>query len=240
MWSEFQSVAAAHPAETNVAGQIQADQANNGILSGMNSSYESDAVIVDLGQEIVTGIAVAVRDTREDLAIYRQLRPAWVAEHSERGLANWIHDRMWVHLQRQLEHRPDCVFVNDEPERRFRVADRYHFRAKRHDEYGSVATYATQGALEFMEQQFTLEGMEEVRLLLGYIWEREVREIRDAVISLRDTKDNLIWLVQLPEPAVVLPVIPIAPVEAEAPALPNVSIGEEGAGPVTAAGNEER
>ena len=116
---------------------------------------DSAAVLADLGDKILNGIAAAVRDTRRDLAEYRDMRPAWVAEYSERGLANWIHDRMWVHLQRQLEHLSECAFVNDEPERRFRVANRYHFRAKRHDEYGSIATYPTQGTLEFMEQQLT-------------------------------------------------------------------------------------
>ncbi|KAA1248673.1 hypothetical protein F0Q45_19370 [Mycobacterium simiae] len=208
----------------------------------MNSSYESDAVIGDLGEKIVNGIAAAVRDTRSDLAMYRELRPAWVAEHSERGLANWIHDRMWVHLQQHLEHLPECAFVNDEPERRFRVADRYHFRAKRHDEYGSVATYSTQGALGFMEQQLTLEGMHEVRLLLGYIWEREERQIRDAVISLRDSKDNVIWLVTLAEPAAtqqaLTPLSPATPT-IDGPSLPDVITGEEDTG-TTAVGDDNQ
>lgn len=188
----------------------------------MKSPYDSDAGVEDLGDKIVTGIAAAVRDTRRDLAEYRDMRPAWIADHSERGLANWIHDRMWVHLQRQLEHLPECIFVNDEPERRFRVADRYHFRAKRHDAYGSIATYPTQGALEFMEQELTLDGMEEVRLLLGYIWDREERAIKEAVISLRDSRDNVIWLEILTEPSTSTAATPLAPARSDGPALPEV------------------
>lgn len=192
----------------------------DGIFSGMKSVYESVAVLDDLGDKVVDGIAIAVRDTRRDLAEYREMRPAWVAEHSERGLANWIHDRLWAHLQRQLEHLPGCRFDNDEPERHFRVGTKYHFRAKRHDEYGSIATYPTQGALDFMEQQLTLDGMEEVRLIGGYLWDRETRAVLDAVISLRDSIDNVIWLEKLSTPATGSAATPISPTGSEGPQLP--------------------
>ncbi len=157
------------------------------------------------------------------------MRPAWVAEHSERGLANWIHDRLWAHLQRQLEHLPECRFDNDEPERHFRVGTKYHFRAKRHDEYGSIATYPTQGALDFMEQQLTLDGMEEVRLIGGYLWDRETRAVLDGVISLRDSIDNVIWLEKLGTPATGSAATPMLPTEPKGPQLPAVVTDTGGA-----------
>jgi hypothetical protein len=126
-------------------------------------------------------------------------------------LANWIHDRLWTHLRSALEDLPDCVFDNDEPERHFRVGGRYHFRVKRHDEYGSVRTYPTQGAFEFMEQELALDGMEEVRLIVGYVWDKEMRSIGDAVVSLRDSIDNVIWREILAEPADDAGATPLAP-----------------------------
>ncbi|MGU3435017.1 hypothetical protein ACNHUS_18615 [Actinomycetes bacterium M1A6_2h] len=188
----------------------------------------------DLGDKVVHGVAIAVRSTRQDLADYRSVRPAWVAEHSERGLANWIHDRMWVHLQRQLEHLPECRFVNDEPERRFRVSDKYLFRAKRHDEYGTVATYPTQTALTFMEQELSLDGMDEVRLLAGYMWDREERAIREGVISLRDSAKNVVWLEKLTEP---VDGVAATPLPSTGPSLPDVTVEPEGdAGTATGEG----
>lgn len=129
---------------------------------------------------------------------------------------------MWIHLQRQWEHLPECAFDNDEPERHFRVGTEYHFRAKRHDEYGPIATYPTRGALDFMEQQLTLDGIEDVQLIGGYLWERETRAVLEAVISLRDSTDNTIWLEKLGSPATGSAVTPMLPTEPERPQLPGV------------------
>jgi hypothetical protein len=46
-----------------------------------------------------------------------------------------------------------------------------------------------------------LPGLEETRLVAGYEWNKELRAIGAAVISLRDGKENVIWKEQLPEPA---------------------------------------
>ncbi|MBM7367458.1 hypothetical protein [Gordonia hydrophobica] len=204
----------------------------------MKSAYESEAVLADLGSKVVDGIAVAVRDTRTDFTTYREQHPTWVAEHSERGLANWIHDRLWAHLQRQLEHLDDCFFDNDEPERHFRVGTRYHFRAKRHSEDGAVATYPTQGALEFMEQELFIDGMEEVRLLGGYTWDREERAILQPVITLRDSRDNVIWLEALIEPTSGVAATPLTPVDPTLPTLPDVVTNEDDNGIGGAAGRQ--
>jgi hypothetical protein len=188
----------------------------------MKSAYSAEDVLADLGDKVVAGFAMAVQGSRRDLTEYRRLYPAWVTDHTERGLANWIHDRLWSHLRRVLEALPDCVFDNDEPERHFRVGARYHFRAKRHDESGSVRTYPTQGALDFMEQELALDGMEEVRLLIGYVRDKELRTIGEAVVSLRDSTDNLIWIEPLDEPEEGTAVVPLTPSVPDSPKLPTV------------------
>jgi hypothetical protein len=37
--------------------------------------------------------------------------------------------------------------------------------------------------------------MEEVRLAAGYLWDVESRSVGDAVISMRDRMDNVVWSV---------------------------------------------
>jgi len=59
-------------------------------------------VLHDLGDKVIGALVDATRATRVDLADYRDAFPGWVADSSERGLSNWIHDRLWAHLRRQL------------------------------------------------------------------------------------------------------------------------------------------
>jgi len=54
----------------------------------------ADEVLDDLGDKVVEAFARSVARARADLAEYRRLKPSWVAQSSERGLANWIHDRL--------------------------------------------------------------------------------------------------------------------------------------------------
>ncbi len=89
--------------------------------------------------------------------------------------------------------------------------DRYRIRLKRHRLPATVATYPTQGALNFMEQpngQLVLEGMEHIRLILGYLWDNDSDEVGAAVLSMRDGIDNVLWVHELddtPDSAVALP-----------------------------------
>lgn len=78
----------------------------------------------------------------------------------------------------------------------------YRIRVKRHDVAGRVSTYPTQGALEFLDQpplQQTFEGLGQAHLIVGYQWEADTHEIGPAVLSLREGKDNIIWLTELEE-----------------------------------------
>lgn len=82
------------------------------------------------------------------------------------------------------------------------VSDKYRLRIKRHHLDGMVSTYPTQTALEFLEQPTgQLPGLEQVHLIAGYEWDRDERRIVRPVLSLRDSKDKIIWLAELPEDA---------------------------------------
>jgi hypothetical protein len=128
----------------------------------------------------------AVRLARKDLTEYRTAHPSWAAQHSERGLASWIHDRLWFHLAVLLDAVDSVAMVDKEPTREIGVGINYRLRVKRHHDDGAVNTYPTLGAMEFMAQeaQLCIEGMESVHLIAGYIWDRDARDIGPAVISL--------------------------------------------------------
>jgi hypothetical protein len=159
-----------------------------------------DEVLVGLGDKMVSAIVSAVDSAAQDLQTYRATFPSWVTDHTERGLANWIHDRIWAHLTRELDGHPEVVLSGSEPTREIVVGINYRLRIKRHHEDGEVSTYPTQTALEFYVQgaQATFPGMEELRLAGGYNWDPESRAMGEAVLSLRDGADNLIWHEPLP------------------------------------------
>lgn len=180
----------------------------------MKSSHPTpDEVVADLGDKVVDGLALAIAQTREDLRVYRQTFPAWVADATERGIKNWVHDRVFAHASRVLDAVPDVSIFDREPRREIIVGVRYRLRLKTHEMDGAVSTYPTQGALEFMLQGApTLEGLEELRLVAGPRWLRDTSTPGSAVISLRDGLDDVKWMHDLPDPksGIVTPV-PIVP-----------------------------
>jgi len=120
-------------------------------------------------------IAKAVSQTRDDLEGYRSAHPEWAAGDSERGRANWIHDRLWSHFTSELdrlggapvntgnasvltllaEHpgdRPEFLIVDKGSTREVYVRDRFRIRVKRHYRSGQVSVYPTQTALDFLAQ----------------------------------------------------------------------------------------
>lgn len=171
----------------------------SGFRSYPNRSYPTwEQVSSALGDKVIDGVVAAVKATKADLADYRSLRPAWVAQASERGLAAWIHDRMWYHLVTALDGHPDVIITDKGVLREITVGPEnsvYRFRVKRHHEDGDVSTYPTQMALEFLAQVEgeMLDGFDELHLIAGYKWNRDERAIEYPVISLRDGRQNLIW-----------------------------------------------
>jgi len=170
----------------------------------MKSYPNSAEVFADIGEKPVGAFATSVQRTRQDLAKYRSTFPLWVSDHGERGLANWISDRLWAHLLSLADSISDMSVVEKGPLREVLIGVNYRFRVKRHDEEGNIASYETPSFLDFVLQEPSeakLPGLEETRLVAGYEWNKELRDIGAAVISLRDGKENVIWKEQLPEPA---------------------------------------
>lgn len=177
----------------------------------MKSYPDVEEVLEDLGEKVKAACLSAVAKARTDLADYRSIRPEYLADASARGLANWIHDRIWAHLDGALEDVGEARVFEQGATREVivdGVARTYRIRAKRHDVAGRVSTYPTQGALEFLDQppaQLTFEGLEQAHLIVGYQWEADAHEIGPAVLSLRDGMDTVIWLTELEEPVPASP-----------------------------------
>lgn len=166
----------------------------------MNSYPDTEAVLEALGEKVPHTLGNAVSLTRGDLEDYRALRPEWVARHGDRGLANWISDHLWHHVMVGLDAVDDAETREKGVTREVLVSDKYRLRIKRHHLDGMVSTYPTQTALEFLEQPTgQLPGLEQVHLIAGYEWDRDERRIVRPVLSLRDSRDKIIWLAELPE-----------------------------------------
>ncbi|MEU4804367.1 hypothetical protein [Actinosynnema sp. NPDC023587] len=165
----------------------------------MFSAPPADDVLRDLGDKVVASLVDATATTRDDLSDYRSFRPGWVADHSERGLASWIHDRLWANLRRELDGVDEVLLTDLGATREIAVGLNYRARVKRHSITDRVRSYPTKAALAFWAQsETTLSGLEEVRLGFGYRWDPEERRIGKAVISLRDgLETDAIWVVEV-------------------------------------------
>src|SRR5215204_157668 len=115
-----------------------------GIFLGMFCTPEPHDVCGDLGDKVIHGISWAVRQARYELEEYRRLHPGWVAQSTERGLANWIHDRLWAWIVVALDGLDGVTVIDHEPIRELYVGTRYRLRVKRHHLDGRVASYPTQ------------------------------------------------------------------------------------------------
>jgi hypothetical protein len=203
----------------------------------MKSYPESTAVLDDLGDKIVKALSLGVALAARDLRKYRSTFPLWVADACERGLANWIHDRLWSHIVVALDAISGVTLSDREPTREITVGHTYRLRIKRHHDEGQISTYPTQGALEFFAQgpiQESLPGLDEIRLAAGYKWDKDTRMIGDAVLSLRDGREVIIWEEILPAPddlapdATTIPPVPgPTPPTIEGPAVRDRQAKEE-------------
>jgi len=197
----------------------------------MFSYPKSHDVFDDIGEKALTALASCVVRVQHDLATYRRTFPQWAVDHGERGLANWISDRLWTHLVNLAESVPDMEITEKGVTREVTVGNKYRLRMKRHDEMGDVASFPTQTFLEFTTQpDGQLPGMEETRLIAGYEWIKEERNIGDAVISLRDGKDNIIWCERLPFPGFAEEggegTAPVVTPETPSPVAPVIGLAE--------------
>lgn len=192
-------------------------------------------VVDECGDKVIDALRQAMADAGRDLTAYRRWRPLWVAAHSDRGLANWIHDRIWDHVVTSLS-RVSTVTIRDEGvTREFMVGTRYRLRVKRHSADGLIQNYPTQTALDFEVQPTgTIPGLEETRLYCGYVWDREERQMGSAVVSLHDGQDEIVWISELLDPQQGLGVVrQIWPPDDSGPEKPIITMpkrDEEGKG----------
>ncbi len=159
-------------------------------------------ILDDLGDKVLEAIAASVVNARADYRLYQTSHPDFVAQASSRGLANWIHDRLWHHLSALLSDTDGIFLVERGATKEVVVGHRFRIRAKRHAPPAQVSTYPTPTALAFFQQppdDLVLAGFEEIRLIAGYVWLNDRAEIGPSVLSLRDGQDNVQWIHEIPE-----------------------------------------
>lgn len=197
----------------------------------MNSFYKPEAVVEALGEKVLGALGSAVPKTRSDLDRYRKALPEFASTSSARGLANWIHDRVWHHVVEEIQGLRNAFTIIKGPVCEVVVDEKYRIRVKRHNWVGRVSTYPTATALKFLRQpleQLVIEGLDQVRLIAGYRWDHTRHEIGPAVLSLRDGLNNVLWVIELSESSTdtssartIPPTTPVAP-QLEFPEMPKV------------------
>ncbi|CKN50809.1 Hypothetical protein ERS024265_03242 [Mycobacterium tuberculosis] len=189
--------------------------------------YPTDGeVMTELGDKFLAALVGTIRDTRFDIADMRNWRPGWFPTMHSRCLSNLIHDRIWAHLVTLIASNPGTSIKDKGATREIVVGAHLRLRIKRHHAGDEISTYPTRTAIEFWQQgsQLAFPGLEEVRIAVGYRWDPDTREIGAPLLSLRDGKDHVIWVVELDEPAAGVK-IPWTPIE---PTLPSIDFGDLG------------
>ena len=87
----------------------------------------------------------------------------------------------------------DATISDEEPRREVYFGSLFRFRFKKHDEQDLVASYPTDGFLDFTVQD-PPQLIQEVRLIGGYRWDREVSQIGAPLVSARDGRDKVLWV----------------------------------------------
>ena len=160
------------------------------------------AVVDALGQAPLDALGAAVAATRTDLGRYRRTLPDLAARHTQRGLLNWIHDQFFAHARNLFEAGvPEASVLDREPVRDLFVGHTFRIRLKKHTDRDQVTSYPTDGFLAFAQQDQP-QLIQEIRLIGGYHWDPETREIGAAVLSARDGAHGLLWVRELVEVAV--------------------------------------
>lgn len=166
----------------------------------MNSYPNEQQVIDDLGDKFISAFIESVGSARDDLESFRSYRPAWSINFSKRFVANFIHERIWDAMIRSVNDYPDVTVIDAEPTRQINFGMNYTLRFKRHTDKLVIKNYPTSGAMAFWTNRATtptLPGLETWTLAMGYIWESDLGEIGDTILSFRDGKDHPIWSVTL-------------------------------------------
>ncbi|GAA1727504.1 hypothetical protein [Brachybacterium phenoliresistens] len=192
----------------------------------MNSlEFPSAEQVLDrLGDDFITAFIDAVDGARADYRELKAWHPDWAPGYTSRFIANFAHERIWDRLTRQVRGRPGVEIRDEEPIREIRTGTMFVTRVKRHHPGERISTYPTAGALAYWAgRAITLEGLEQHSLAAGYYWDRETREIGDAVLSLREALDRPVWGITLERSASAPTGIAWTPIE---PGLPELDLSQ--------------
>jgi len=204
----------------------------------MMSQPGPDEVVNELGDKVVGAILHAVEAAKEQFQKYRRQHPDWAADNAARTLASLIHDWIWADLKQQLDGVTHVNLIDRHPTREIAVQVQseerlsYLLRVKLHHLDGRTSSYQTQSVIDFELQGVTpsFPGFGETRLQAGYEWDKEARTMGDPVISLRDGRDQIIWVHSLaaqegeadggtvtrpPKPRPTLPTLGVSATESE-------------------------
>lgn len=95
-------------------------------------------MLATLGNKVVAGLSTAVAKASDHLAEYRTALPHIVADHSGRGLANWIHDRLWAHALVALDGIDNLFCIESGASRDIYIGLKFHVRFMRHSTTGAI------------------------------------------------------------------------------------------------------
>lgn len=163
----------------------------------MSPYRDPQQVIDDLGDKFLSAFVKAIESARTDLSEFQTFRPQWFVDFSKRFVANFIHERMWASMVAQVTDHAEVTIVDEEPVRQIHYGTNYVLRFKRHSSKLKIQSFPTAGATAFWTNQATLPGLELCSLALGYIWDPELGEIGETILSFRIGKDKPLWSVTL-------------------------------------------
>lgn len=159
---------------------------------------DRDEVLEGLGPDFINAYIQSVDNAKDDYSAFREWKTDWVPSYAIRTVASFIHDRIWYHLLQLTNELSYVSVIDNDPTREVYVGTSYKIRIKRHSEKDKISNAATKSTQEFWSQGTSvLDGMEETRLALGYVWDRELREINEPVLSFRIACDEPLWSVKL-------------------------------------------
>ncbi|UEA60040.1 hypothetical protein LK459_03925 [Gordonia otitidis] len=162
----------------------------------MNSYPDAQKVVDDLGDKLLGAFIQAVDGAAVDLEAFRDAFPTWFVTFSKRFVANFIHERMWDRMVREVTDESEVQIIDHEPTRQI-IIGRYVIRFKRHRTNLKISTYPTSGALAFWTNEAMIPGTETHSLALGYLWDVDEAAVKGALLSYRTEVDRPLWSVLL-------------------------------------------
>ncbi|GAB41491.1 hypothetical protein [Gordonia sputi] len=162
----------------------------------MNSYPDAQKVVDDLGDKLLGAFIQSVDGAAVDLEAFRDAFPTWFVNFSKRFVANFVHERMWDRMVREVADESAVQIIDQEPTRQILI-DRYVIRFKRHRSDLKISTYPTSGALAFWTNVAMIPGTETHSLALGYLWDVDEAAVKGALLSYRTELDRPLWSVSL-------------------------------------------